>query len=39
VLTWILGRKRKLKPKVERVRPGSERVVYSQVSPWGRRLN
>lgn len=41
LLTWILGRKRKLKPKVERVRPGSERVVYSQVSPWsrGRRLN
>ena len=39
VLTWILGRKHKLKPKVERVRPGSERVVYSQVSPWGRRLN
>ncbi|MGZ0166482.1 MAG: rhomboid family intramembrane serine protease [Planctomycetales bacterium] len=41
VLTWMLGRKQKLKPKVERVRPGSERVVYSQVSPWsrGRRLN
>jgi membrane associated rhomboid family serine protease len=41
VVTWLLGRKRKLKPKVDRVRPGSERVVYSQVSPRGRgrRLN
>lgn len=39
VVTWLLGRQRKLRPKVERVRPGSERVVLSQVSPWGRRLN
>ena len=39
VLTWFLGRKQRLKPKVDRVRPGSERVVYTQVSPWGRRLN
>lgn len=39
VLTWFLGRQRKLRPKVKSVRPGSERVVFSQVSPWGRRLN
>lgn len=39
VMTMFLGRKHKLRPKVERVRPGSERVVYTQVSPWGRRLN
>lgn len=39
VLTWVLGRKPKLKPKVDRILPCSERVVYSQVSPWGRCLN
>lgn len=39
--TWFLGSKHKLKPKVERIRPGSERMVYTRVSPWsrGRRLN
>jgi len=35
----VLGRKRKLKPKVDQISPDSERVVYSQVSPWGRRPN
>ena len=39
VLTLFLGRKHKLRPKVAHVRPGSERVVYTQISPWGRRLN
>ncbi|NQV28337.1 MAG: rhomboid family intramembrane serine protease [Rhodopirellula sp.] len=41
VVTRFLGSKRKLHPKVERIRPGSERIVYSQASPWsrGRRLN
>lgn len=38
-LTWVLGSKRMLNPKVERIRAGSDRVVYTQVSPWGRRLN
>ncbi|MDA1162861.1 MAG: rhomboid family intramembrane serine protease [Planctomycetota bacterium] len=41
VLTWLLGSKRKLRPPVERIRPGSDRMVYSRVSPWSRarRLN
>lgn len=39
VLTWFLGSKSRLKPRVERIRPGSERIVYTRVSPWGRRLN
>lgn len=40
-LTWILSSVRVLNSKVERVRPGSEQVVYTQASPWsrGRRLN
>jgi membrane associated rhomboid family serine protease len=41
VVTWLLGSNRKLRPPVERIRPGSDRMVYSRVSPWSRarRLN